>query len=194
MMAKAKTSSEPKFFATPGAFRTWLEKHGASSAELLVGFHKVDSGRPSMTWPQSVDEALCVGWIDGVRRRIDDSAYSIRFTPRRRDSNWSAVNIARVQVLTAEGRMQPAGLAAFEQRSEKRSGIYAYEQRDQAQFGAGELAAFRAECAAWEFFEKQPPGYRKLMQFHVMSAKLAATRSKRLAKLIEFSASGQRLR
>jgi hypothetical protein len=123
---------EPRFFATPQEFRAWFEAHHADAGELLVGFHKKNSGRPSITWPESVDEALCFGWIDGIRRRIDDESYSIRFTPRRARSIWSAVNIARAGELIAEGRMTPAGLAAFEARDEQRSAIYSYEQRHRA--------------------------------------------------------------
>src|SRR5216683_1751207 len=117
----------PTFFATPAAWRDWLEKHHDRRQELLVGFYKKDSGKPSITWPESVDQALCFGWIDGVRRRIDDVSYSIRFTPRKRSSNWSAINIRRVADLTKLGLMRPAGLKAFEGRSEDKSRIYAYE-------------------------------------------------------------------
>lgn len=118
----------PTFFATPAVFRAWFNKHAATSTELIVGFHKKGTGTPSITWPESVDEALCVGWIDGVQKRIDDDTYQIRFTPRKSTSNWSAINIARVTDLTDQGRMQPAGLAAFALRSEAKSVIYAYEQ------------------------------------------------------------------
>src|SRR5215211_7031895 len=124
--------AEPTFFTEPSEFRAWLEKHHKRERELLVGFYKKDSGRPSITWPESVDEALCFGWIDGIRRRIDDVSYSIRFTPRKPRSNWSAVNVARVAELTQAGRVHAAGLAAFEQRSPDRTGIYAYEQRKSA--------------------------------------------------------------
>ena len=147
-----------------------------------------------MTWPQSVDEALCVGWIDGVRRRIDDTAYSIRFTPRRKHSIWSAVNIRRVQALSAEGRMQAAGLAAFAQRTERQSGVYSYEQRDEATFGVDELRTFHAHPAAWKFFEAQPPGYRRRLRFHVMNAKQPKTRASRLAQLIDSCAASKRMR
>ena len=186
-------SVDATFFETPQAFRSWLQAHGTANSELLVGFHKVDSGRASMTWPQSVDEALCFGWIDGVRRRIDDTSYSIRFTPRRADSIWSAVNIRRANELIANGRMQPPGLVAFERRSARKSGVYSYEQRDSAEFGADELATFAQHPAAFSWFEAQPPGYRRLMKFRVMSAKQATTRARRLGQLIEFCIAGKRM-
>ena len=132
MSASEKTT----FFATPAEFRAWLEKHHSSAPELWVGFYKKGSGRPSINWPEAVDEALCVGWIDGIRKSIDDESYRIRFTPRKPRSTWSAVNLARVEALTREGRMRPAGLKAFEKRTEAKTGIYAYEQRKAAELGA----------------------------------------------------------
>ena len=134
----------PLFFADPEALRAWFLAHADEGGELVLGYWKTSTGRPSVTWPQSVDEALCVGWIDGVRRRLDDESYVIRFTPRRPGSTWSAVNVARVAELTAQGRMQPAGLAAFEQRRADRCGIYAYEQREVAALTADQEAVFRA--------------------------------------------------
>jgi uncharacterized protein YdeI (YjbR/CyaY-like superfamily) len=184
---------EPIFFETPAHFRAWLEEHHEARRELLVGFYKKGSKRPSITWPQSVDEALCFGWIDGIRRGIDDESYSIRFTPRKPTSNWSSVNIARVAELTKEGRMRPAGIEAFERRSEKRSGIYAYEQRKTARLSADQQREFMANDAAWSFFQAQPPGYRQTATYWVVSAKREETRRKRLATLIEDSASGRRL-
>jgi uncharacterized protein YdeI (YjbR/CyaY-like superfamily) len=184
---------EPIFFETPAHFRAWLEEHHEARRELLVGFYKKGSKRPSMTWPQSVDEALCFGWIDGIRRGIDDESYSIRFTPRKPTSNWSSVNIARVAELTKDGRMRPAGLEAFERRSEKRSGIYAYEQRKTARLSADQQREFMENDAAWSFFQAQPPGYRQNATYWVVSAKREETRRKRLATLIEDSASGRRL-
>ena len=168
---------EPVFFASPEDFRAWLEQHHASASELLVGFYKKDSGRPSITWPESVDEALCFGWIDGVRRRIDDTSYSIRFTPRRPRSTWSAVNIKRVGELTEQGRMRPAGLAAFAQRAEENSAIYAHEQRGAAQLDPAEEQLFRDSGPAWEFFQAQPASYRKAAIWWVISAKQAAIRA-----------------
>lgn len=187
------SAAEPRFFATPADFRKWLEKHHATERELLVGFYKKDSGKPSITWPESVDEALCVGWIDGVRKRIDDESYTIRFTPRKASSTWSAVNIKRITELIAEGRVLPAGLAAFEKRSEKKSGIYAYEQKDAAELDTAAEKQFRAHKAAWEFFQSQPAGYRKTLTWWVVNAKKEETRQKRLAQLIEASAGGRRL-
>ncbi len=177
--------AKPRFFATAAAFRAWLETNGDSVDELLVGYWKVDSGRPSMTWPESVDEALCFGWIDGVRKRIDDEAYHIRFTPRRPGSIWSAVNIACVEVLTVAGRMRPAGLSAFAARIERKSAVYAYEQRDHPELTAEETRAFRKQRAAWKFFEACPPSYRKPILYWVVSAKKPETRQRRLAQLIE---------
>ena len=182
----------PHFFESPAAFRKWLEKNHASASELLVGFYKKDSGKPSITWPESVDQALCFGWIDGVRRRIDDVSYSIRFTPRKRTSNWSAINIARVAELTKLGMMRPAGLKAFEHRREEKSAIYAYENAVRTLDPADEKK-FRANRKAWEFFSAQPPGYRRLSIYWITSAKKEETRARRLATLIDDSAKGRRL-
>lgn len=184
---------EPTFFAAPEAFRAWLEQHHADAKELLVGFHKVGSGRPSITWPQAVDEALCYGWIDGVRRRVDDTSYTIRFTPRKPRSIWSTVNINRVAELTEQGRVRPAGLAAFEKRVEARSSVYAYEQRDNATLDPADEQQFRANESAWAFFEAQPPSYRRTALWWVISAKKDETRRKRLATLIDDSAHGRTL-
>jgi uncharacterized protein YdeI (YjbR/CyaY-like superfamily) len=189
-----RTAVEPTFFETPEQFRAWLEQHHDTESELLVGYHRKGSGRPSITWPQSVDEALCFGWIDGIRRSIDTVSYTIRFTPRKPASNWSSVNIARVGQLTKEGRMRPAGRAAFERRSEKRSGIYSYEQRKKAKLTADQERAFRSHDGAWSFFCSQPPGYRQTAVYWVTTAKREETRHKRLATLIEDSAAGRRLR
>ena len=182
---------EPTFFATPAEFRAWLERHHAERRELLVGFYRKGSGRPSITWPESVDEALCFGWIDGVRRSFDDDAYTIRFSPRQSRSTWSAVNVRRAQELIEEGRMTPAGLAAFEARSGDRTGIYSYEQRRQAALGAEQEARFRAVPAAWEWFQARPPSYRRAAIHWVTSAKREETRARRLAALIEDSAAGR---
>jgi uncharacterized protein YdeI (YjbR/CyaY-like superfamily) len=184
---------KPVFFETAAAFGCWLRKHAASESELIVGFYKRGTGLPSMTWPESVDEALCHGWIDGVRSRIDDESYKIRFTPRRPGSIWSAINIERVGVLRDEGRMTEPGLQAFALRKEAKSRIYSYEQAAEATLTADELALFRRNKVAWRFFEAQPPGYRRLSVWRVVSAKRAETRRSRLAKLIEASASGIRL-
>jgi uncharacterized protein YdeI (YjbR/CyaY-like superfamily) len=183
---------EGTFFATPAAFRRWLAKHHDSETELWVGFHKRATGKPSLTWPESVDEALCYGWIDGLRQRVDEARYRIRFTPRRASSIWSAVNIRRMPELIAAGRVAPAGLAAFEKRDEAKSAIYAYEQRKLAAFSPEDEKRFRRNRAAWKFFEAQPPGYRRMMTFWVVNAKREATRRKRLDALIDRSAKGER--
>ena len=182
---------EPRFFATPQDFRAWLEEHHSDAGELLVGYYKKGSGRPSITWPESVDEALCFGWIDGIRRRIDDESYSIRFTPRRARSIWSAVNIARAGELIAEGRMTPAGLAAFEVRDEARSAIYSYEQRRKAKLEPEQEARLRADPAAWEWFQSRPPSWRQGAIYWITSAKKPETRERRLATLIEDAAAGR---
>ena len=185
---------EPIFFAEPADFRAWLEENHERASELLVGFHKKATGRPSITWPEAVDEALCFGWIDGIRRSLGDESYMIRFTPRKPRSTWSAVNIARAKELVAEGRMRPAGLAAFEARSDDRSAIYAYEQRHDAKLAPEQEREFRANQRAWEFFHAQPPWYRKNALWWVVSAKREETRARRLHTLIDDSANGRRLR
>jgi uncharacterized protein YdeI (YjbR/CyaY-like superfamily) len=182
----------PKFFQTPAAFHEWLAAHHAKSEELWVGFYKKDSGKQSINWPESVDEALCFGWIDGVRKTIDAESYKIRFTPRRPGSVWSAVNIRNVERLVDEKRMQQPGLKAFALRKEYRSGIYAYEQRS-PELVEPYLGKLKRNKAAWKFFSAQPAGYRKQMNWYVVSAKQEETRLKRLRKLIEESAQGRRL-
>jgi uncharacterized protein YdeI (YjbR/CyaY-like superfamily) len=182
---------KPTFFKTPADFRAWFEKHHASAGELLVGFYKKESGKPSITWPESVDEALCFGWIDGIRRRVDDISYSIRFTPRRRGSIWSNVNTKRVGELIKEKRMRPAGLKAFAARDPEKTGIYAFE-REAATLPADFEKAFRANPKAWKFWEAQPPGYKRLAVHYVVSAKQDETRKRRLAALIRDSARGLR--
>jgi uncharacterized protein YdeI (YjbR/CyaY-like superfamily) len=183
----------PLFFADPTALRAWFEAHHASSAELAVGYHRKGSGLPSITWPESVDQALCFGWIDGVRRSIDEVSHQIRFTPRKERSTWSAVNIARFTELRAAGLVMPPGLAAFAARAPERSGIYSYEQRHAASLDPGAEAEFRAREGAWEFFSAQPPSYRKTAIWWVVSAKRPETRARRLAALVDDSAAGRRL-
>jgi len=186
--------TSPTFFATPAAFRQWLQAHAESATELMVGFHKVAFGQPCMTWSESVDEALCFGWIDGVRRRIDEHTYSIRFTPRKPSSIWSAVNIAKVAQLRAAGRMTPAGLAAFAHRQAHKSAVYSHEQTDAAELPGLMLRAFQRNKDAWQFFqESTPPSYRKSMLHWVTSAKRDATREARLAELIAACAAGKRV-
>ena len=181
-----------KFFKTPPDFRKWLAAHHSSQSELWVGFYKKDSGKASITWPQSVDEALCYGWIDGLRKTIDGLSYKIRFTPRKQRSTWSAVNIKRVGELTEQGLMQETGLKAFAARQEHRSGIYSYEQRS-PELPVQYAKKLKKSAAAWKFFQAQPPGYRKIMNWWILSAKREETRLKRLEKLIDESAHGRRI-
>ena len=183
----------PTFFEQAGEFGAWLAAHGETKSELIVGFYKRGSKLPSMSWPESVDEALCHGWIDGVRTRIDDLSYKIRFTPRKRTSTWSAINIERVGVLQDLGRMTGPGLQAFSQRREAKSRIYAYEQAEDARLEPSEEALFRKNKPGWKFFAVQPPSYRHLVIWRIVSAKRADTRARRLAKLIEASQNGKRL-
>lgn len=184
--------TSPRFFRKPAEFRAWLEQHHATVPELWVGFHKRHSATPSITWPESVDEVLCFGWIDGVRKSIDDERYMIRFTPRRAGSIWSNVNMAKVQRLIEAGRMHAAGLAAWSQREEARSGVYSFEQKPIGLDAAMEKE-FRRHSRAWEFFQAQPPGYRRQMAHRVASAKRQETQARRLAVLIAASARGERL-
>jgi uncharacterized protein YdeI (YjbR/CyaY-like superfamily) len=181
------------FFEAPAALRAWLAEHYDRATELWVGFYKKGTGRPSITWPEAVDAALCFGWIDGIRKSIDDTSYAIRFTPRKPRSNWSAVNIKRAGELTALGLMHPAGLKAFEERTTDKSGVYSYEQRNAAELNTEYEAQFRANPTAWEFFQAQPTGYRQTAIWWVISAKKEETRLRRLATLIEDSERGRRL-
>ena len=183
---------KPKFFWAPADFRTWLEKNHATANELWVGFYKKDSGKPSITWPESVDQALCFGWIDGIRKRVDEISYQIRFTPRRRGSIWSAINIKRAKELVRRKQMRPTGLKAFAARIENKSGIYSYEQRS-TELSEPYAKLLKKNKAAWNFFEKQPPSYRKMIGWWIISAKKEETRTARLAKLISESAKGKRL-
>jgi uncharacterized protein YdeI (YjbR/CyaY-like superfamily) len=192
LIGGAGAGSDTVYFETPAELRLWFAANHETASELWLGFHKVGSGRASVTWPQSVDEALCVGWIDGIRKGIDETSYKIRFTPRRKGSIWSAVNIARVPVLEAEGRMQPAGRRAFEARDEARSAIYAYEQAPVALDDAAE-ALFRSNAVAWEWFQRSAPSYRSTAIHWVMTAKKPETRARRLAALIADSAEGRKV-
>jgi len=180
------------FFASPAEWRAWLEAHHQQAAELWVGYYKRGSGRPSLTWPQSVDEALCFGWIDGVRQSIDEVSYRIRFTPRRSGSIWSAVNLRRAEELRASGRMQPAGLAALEGRDPAKQQRYSYE-RERVELAPEYLKALKQDRAAWEYFEGQSPYYRRQVALWIMSAKRADTRLRRLQALIDDSARGLRV-
>jgi uncharacterized protein YdeI (YjbR/CyaY-like superfamily) len=185
--------SKPLFFPTPAAWRAWLKKHHAHAAELWVGFYKRDTGRPSITWPQSVDGALCFGWIDGIRKSIDEISYKIRFTPRRSRSGWSAINVKRVKVLSEMGLMRPAGLTAFRNRDAKRSEPYSYEQRGRATFPPAYQQNFTAHPAALRFFRGQAPWYQRTCVWWVISARKEETRQKRLATLIKCSKQKQRI-
>jgi uncharacterized protein YdeI (YjbR/CyaY-like superfamily) len=185
-------AAQPAFFRTPADLRRWFATHHKTAVGLWIGFHRKDSGRASLTWPESVDEALCVGWIDGIRKRIDDTSYKIRFTPRRRGSVWSAVNIARVAVLEREGRMTPRGREAFARRKENRSGIYSYEQRS-ATLPEPFNSRLQADSRAWTFFAAQPPSYRKLIFWWIASAKKEETQMARFARLVAACRAGKRL-
>src|SRR5262245_8585142 len=178
---------KPRFFKSPAQFRSWLQRHHDSAAELLVGFRKVKSDKASMTWPQSVEEALCFGWIDGIRTRLDDDRYCIRFTPRRPHSTWSAINIRNIRALIDQGRVHSAGLKAFRSRRENRSGIYSYEQRPASLVEpyAGMLAG---NPAAQQFFMQQVASYRRAATWWVISARKEETRLKRVGTLIDLSA------
>jgi uncharacterized protein YdeI (YjbR/CyaY-like superfamily) len=183
----------PRFFPTPQHFRSWLAKNHLRAESLWVGYYRRDSGRRSITWPESVDEALCFGWIDGIRKKVDDISYKVRFTPRRPKSIWSAVNISRVAVLTNEGRMQPAGVAAFARREEQKSRRYSFENRATAKLSAADQREFRCDAAAWKFFTSQPPGYRRLAAWWVVSARRTETRRARLERLIAVSRARRRI-
>ena len=178
------------FFATTGDLRDWFDEHRATEPELWLGYHKKGTGRPSVNWSQAVDEALCVGWIDGILKRVDESTHVQRFTPRRKGSNWSAINVAKVAALTAEGRMRESGQAAFAARTDANTGVYAYE-RAEATFTDDETARFRADEKAWTDWQRRSPSYRRTVTHWVTSAKQAATRERRLSTLIADSHAGQ---
>lgn len=187
----APTPPAPRFFRRPAEFRKWLLANHDKKSELLVGLHKRDSGHESITWPESVAEALCFGWIDGVRNSIDDWSYSIRFTPRKASSIWSSVNSKKMEELIAAGLVHPAGMRAFEQRRETKSAIYAYENRSSAVLDTESERKFRRHRGAWRFFESCPPWYRRTTIWRVVSAKRPETRAKRLAELIACCAEGK---
>ena len=181
-----------KFFSSQAEFRKWLEKNHDSASELFVGFHKKASGKKSITYPEALDEALCFGWIDGVRRSIDETSYTTRFTPRKPKSIWSLVNVRHVERLKKAGLMHPAGLAAFEKRDPNRTGIYSFEN-EPVRLSPAYEKKFRQNKKAWKFFEEQPPGYKKLMIFRIMSGKKEETRLRRLEQTIEVSEKGVRM-
>ena len=187
----AAMPAEPVFFATPADFRRWLEANHETAGELLVGFWKKGTGRASIDWPQARDEALCVGWIDGIRKSLGPDSYTIRFTPRRKGGIWSKVNVARYEALTAEGRMRAAGMRAYEE-NKGRSGVYSYENA-QAELSKAETERFRRNKAAWADWQRRPPSYRKAVLHWIGSAKKTETRERRLATLIEDSAAGRKI-
>lgn len=182
---------KPTYFATPAAFRRWLSAHHRTAGELLVGFYKVGTGKPSITWKESVDQALCFGWIDGVRRSLGADAYTIRFTPRRARSIWSVVNTERFAQLQQEGQVAPAGRAAFAQREAKRSGLYSHEQGQAVKLTAEQRQALQADARAWADFQQRPPWYQRAATHWIQSAKQEATRARRLQALIDASAAGR---
>ena len=183
--------TKPRFFATPAAFRAWLEANHASKTELLVGFYKRSTGKPSITWPESVDEALCFGWIDGKRQSAGPTAYTIRFTPRKPTSIWSAINVAKIAALTKAGKLRPAGQRAFDLRTPERTGVYSFERAEAAVLSPEHEARLRANKRAAAFFDAQAPWYRRTAIHWVISAKQEATRERRLAQLISDSAAGR---
>jgi len=187
------TPSNVTYFKTPADLRKWFKKNHQKAEELWVGYYKKGSGHASVTWPESVDEALCVGWIDGIRKSVDADRYVIRFTPRRKGSIWSAVNMRRIKALIEEERVLPAGLKAYGARLENKSGIYAYEQR-RDRLEEPYASELKKHKKAWEFFEAQPPSYRKTLGWWVVNAKKEETRQARLKILIDASEKGKRLR
>lgn len=182
----------PIFFRDTTEFRKWLEENHQKEKEVLVGYYKVATGKPSMNWSDSVDEALCFGWIDGIRRSVDAERYCNRFTPRNPKSNWSAINIKKVEKLIQQGRMKPAGLAAYEKRTKARSEVYSYENKPE-QFPPEMEARFRENTEAWEFFSNQSTSYKRTVMYYVMDAKQEATRFSRLDKLIKACMEGKRM-
>jgi uncharacterized protein YdeI (YjbR/CyaY-like superfamily) len=178
------------YFESPEELRDWFDANHAVAPELWLGYWKKDTGRPSVTWSQAVDEALCVGWIDGILKRVDDERHAQRFTPRRKGSNWSDINVAKVATLTEEGRMRPAGIRAFEARTAAKTGVYSYERTGE-EFSEDELARFRADEAAWADWEARPASYRKAATHWVTSARQAITRERRMTALIDDSGAGR---
>jgi uncharacterized protein YdeI (YjbR/CyaY-like superfamily) len=183
----------PRYFETPEDLRAWLEEHHEMAEELWVGLYKKSSGRPSVTWPEVVDEALCFGWIDGVRKSIDAQRYANRLTPRRPTSSWSAVNVKRFGQLKRQGRIRPAGQRAYDLRTKAKTGVYSYEQRHQVVLDPAFEQRFRAKKKAWAWFQEQAPSYRTTAVYWVMTAKRPETRERRLERLIEDSAAGRRV-
>lgn len=191
-MGEFKQRMKPTFFKTQAEFRTWLEKHHNNTTELLVGFYKANSGKGGITYQQALDEALCFGWIDGVRKSLDDARWTIRFTPRKKRSIWSQVNLKRAAELEAAKQMHPAGIAAYHGRDEKLVNRYSSENRDK-KLDAAQEKQFRANPKAWDWFSRQAPSYQRVAAFWVVSAKQEATRAKRLETLIRDSEQGVRV-
>jgi uncharacterized protein YdeI (YjbR/CyaY-like superfamily) len=183
---------KPHYFKSQAEFRRWLEAHHASASELLVGFYKKASGKGGLGYKEAVDEGLCFGWIDGIKKRVDEASYTHRFTPRRRGSIWSAINLKRMKELIASGVVSKVGLETYERRDPKKAGLYSFENRPKT-FDAGLEKTFKANARAWTFFLAQPPGYRRVCTFFVMSAKKEETRLRRLGILMNVSSKGQRL-
>jgi uncharacterized protein YdeI (YjbR/CyaY-like superfamily) len=183
---------EPIFFINPAEFRKWLGKNHLSATEVWVGYYKKETGKPSMIWSESVDQALCFGWIDGIRKKVDDQCYCNRFTPRKKTSNWSNINIAKVEALIRQGLMMPAGLEAYKQRKENRTGIYSFENEIK-DLPEDYTAIFRKNKEAWEYYSATPPSYRRTVTHWVLSAKQEATRLSRLEKLIAGSGEGKQV-
>ena len=190
-MSPAPTPHDVIFFASPEELRDWFDANHQTADELWLGYHRKATGRPTVTWPQAVDEALCVGWIDGVRYRLDEERHAQRFTPRRKGSFWSAINTKRAGELIAAGRMRPAGQRAFEARSPERTAVYSYE-REMAALSEDQQQRFEADPAAWAFFLAQAPSYRRAVTYWVASAKREETRERRFAMLLEDSRAGRR--
>jgi uncharacterized protein YdeI (YjbR/CyaY-like superfamily) len=182
---------EALYFRSPPEMRKWLEKNHSKATELIAGYYKKASGKESITWEESVEEAICFGWIDGIRRSVDEERYTNRFTPRKATSNWSLKNIATAEALIRNGKMQPAGLAAFQKRKEEKSGIYSFE-KEALELTVEFIDLFKQNKKAWEFYSSQAPSYRKTAVYWVMSAKQEKTRRKRLQDLIEASEQGQK--
>lgn len=186
--------TKPTFFPTPADWRKWLAANHDKESELLVGYYKKDTGKPSITWPESVDQALCFGWIDGIRKSIDEESYTIRFTPRKASSIWSAYNTKRFGELSEQGLVHPAGQAAFDKRKPEKSGIYSFEQGDKIELDEVYLKQLKANAKAYEFFEAQAPSYQRTVRHWIMSAKRPETQQKRLETLIEDSANERRIK
>lgn len=186
--------TEVTHFESPRAFRAWLAEHHDIRDVLWVGYWKKATGRPSITWPESVDVALCFGWIDGLRKRIDDEAYTIRFTPRRPGSTWSRRNIERYGAMETAGLVEPPGEAAWRARTEDNSSLYSYEQDARPSLPEGYVERLRGNAAAWADWQARPPGYRRMVAHWIASAKREETRQRRLAALIEDSAAGRKVK